>query len=276
MSPPPEYVLGTHQAELDRLGFQHRLWADAAHAAWCQAGVRLGHRVLDVGCGPGFASFDLAQLVGRSGAVLGVDASPGFVAATLAGAAARELPHCQARVGDVQSLGALLDGEAPFDLAFARWVLCFVANPEAVVQGVAAALRPGGAWVIHDYFNYTTMTLAPRRPWFSRVVELTAASWRERGGDPDVMGRVPGMLERSGMELERRELHARHAAPGDTTWQWGATWWRNYVPRLVEMGALSPADAEAFFAEFAEAERSTTSFMVMPPVWSFVARKVGP
>ena len=117
------------------------------------------------------------------------------------------------------------------------------------------------------------MTLAPRRPWFTRVVELTAASWRERGGDPDVMGRVPAMLERAGMHVEHRELHARHAAPSETMWQWGATWWRNYVPRLVEMGALSPGEAEAFFAEFREAERSTTSFMVMPPVWSFVARK---
>ncbi|MFY9341712.1 MAG: methyltransferase domain-containing protein, partial [Planctomycetota bacterium] len=70
-----EYVLGTGADELSRLGLQHRLWSDAAHQAWQRACIRPGQRVLDVGCGPGYAAFDLAQIVTAVGAVVGVDES---------------------------------------------------------------------------------------------------------------------------------------------------------------------------------------------------------
>ena len=50
-TPEKEYVLGTGQDELDRLALQHRLWSDAAHAAWRWAGLRLGARALDLGAG---------------------------------------------------------------------------------------------------------------------------------------------------------------------------------------------------------------------------------
>src|ERR1041385_6858244 len=86
-----EYVLGTDLDELVRLGFQHQLWLAHAAAAWEQAGFRPGQRLLDVGCGPGYATFDLAHLGGRRGGVTAVDASARFIAHLKAGAAARGL-----------------------------------------------------------------------------------------------------------------------------------------------------------------------------------------
>lgn len=272
MSTAPEYVLGTHQAELQRLGFQHRLWADAAHAAWKRAGLKPGHRVLDVGCGPGFASLDLAEFVGASGQVLGVDESPGFIDAANTAAHARNLSHFSAQVENVQSLHALSE-LPPFNLAYARWVLCFVADPEAVIAGIFERLTPGGCLVIHDYFNYATMTLAPPRAAFNHVVQATARSWRQRGGDPDIVGRLPGILKRRGFTLEHMELHARFAFPGETMFLWGATWWRNYVPRLVEMGEISAMEAEQFMRDLSDVEASPTEFMVLPPVWELIARR---
>ncbi|MEQ1634790.1 MAG: SAM-dependent methyltransferase, partial [Planctomycetota bacterium] len=64
-----EYVLGTGSDELTRLSQQHRLWSNTAHEAWLAARIAPGHRVLDVGCGPGYAAFDLASLVTARGAV---------------------------------------------------------------------------------------------------------------------------------------------------------------------------------------------------------------
>ena len=74
-----EYVLGTDRAELERLGLQHQLWLAQATAAWERAGFRRGHQILDVGCGPGFATLDLAQRVGRRGKVVAVDISHRFL-----------------------------------------------------------------------------------------------------------------------------------------------------------------------------------------------------
>ena len=75
----PDYVLTTDAEELERLGFQHRLWSDTAYALWRRGGIRRGSRVLDLGCGPGFASLDLAELVGPDGEVFAVDGAERFL-----------------------------------------------------------------------------------------------------------------------------------------------------------------------------------------------------
>ncbi len=55
--------LGTTNLELRRLEDQHAIWRDHALASWHRAGFGTGQRLLDLGCGPGFASFDLARLM---------------------------------------------------------------------------------------------------------------------------------------------------------------------------------------------------------------------
>jgi len=89
--PSSEYILGTGADELDRLALQARLWSDAAHNLWRMARIQPGSHVLDVGCGPGYAAFDLAQLVTRRGRVIGLDESANFVAYANGNSAATEL-----------------------------------------------------------------------------------------------------------------------------------------------------------------------------------------
>jgi ubiquinone/menaquinone biosynthesis C-methylase UbiE len=267
-----EYVLGTGADELERLGLQHRLWSDAAHAAWKLAGIAPGQRALDVGAGPGYASFDLAQLVQRHGAVTAIDESRNFIEHIQEQARVRRLPHLVGRVGDVQRLADALATEAPFDLAYARWVLCFVPDPGAVVDGVARALKRGGRLVIHDYFNYTAMTSAPRRKAYTRIVAATADSWIARGGNPDVCGVLPRLLHEHGFELEHVATHQRLARPGESMWHWVDSWWKNFVPKLLAMGEIQSDLAQAFFADM-EAMRAETDFVVLPAVYELVARK---
>jgi SAM-dependent methyltransferase len=255
------YVLGTDPAEEARLGLQHRLWADTARAAWASAGFGAGARILDVGCGPGFASLDLEQL---GCVVVGVDESPGFVRAARA-AGLRDV-----RSGDVQRLAEPLAGEAAFDGAWARWVLCFVPDPEAVVAGVAAALRPGGRFVVHDYFDYEGMALAPRSPAFARVVGAVAASFRARGGDPDVAGRLPGLFARHGLTVERVVVHQWIARPHEPRWAWPDTFFRAYVPKLVASGFLTTREAEDWRQDWDERCASGDGFMLMPTVLEVV------
>src|SRR5438046_9048866 len=76
-----DYVLGTHDEELLRLGLQHRVWRPVVLDCWQKAGITTGKRVLDLGAGPGYAALDLAEIVGRSGAVVALERSGTFVAA---------------------------------------------------------------------------------------------------------------------------------------------------------------------------------------------------
>ncbi|MBL8754471.1 MAG: class I SAM-dependent methyltransferase [Planctomycetes bacterium] len=269
-----EYVLGTGNDELARLAQQHRLWSNTAHEAWLRAGLHPGQRVLDVGAGPGFAAFDLAQLATGSGRVVAVDESAGFVGHCNEQASRRGLPQLAAKVGDVQRLGDTLGAEAPFDLAYARWVLCFVKDPEAVVRGVAKALRPGGAFVVHDYFNYGAMTMAPRRRSHDLAVAATMQSWRANGGDPDVMGRVPAMLVAHGFRIEHMVAHQRIARGSDAMFAWPDTWWRTFAPKLVTMGLLQAADCAELLRDLDAIRASESAFVVCPAVYEIVARRI--
>ncbi len=283
-APTPEYVLGTGADELARLAFQHRLWSDAAHEAWKIARIGPGQHVLDIGCGPGFASFDLAELVRNPthphpGHVTGIDESPSFIHHLNDQAATRRLSHLTGVVGDVQSLAdnAAVRADGPYDLAYARWVLCFVPRPLDVVRGAASLLKPGGRLVVNDYFNYASMAVAPLGTPFAavhqRIVQATDASWRSRGGDPDIVGRLPGLCQQAGLRVTHLRPHQRIARPGETMFNWVQTWWKIYVPKLLAMGAITQSDHDDFFTGWAALAKSDDQWVQCPCTYELIAEK---
>jgi arsenite methyltransferase len=108
-------------------------------------GARPGERVLDVGCGPGFYCAELADEVGRSGSVVGVDASPAML--ELAGRRCAELGNVEVRAGDATALGV---SDADFDGALCVQVLEYVAETRAGLAELHRALEPGGRVLVWD------------------------------------------------------------------------------------------------------------------------------
>lgn len=272
---PREYVLGTNPAELQRLGFQHRLWSRAAHQLWTRAGIRPGHRVLDVGAGPGFASLDLAQIVGPSGHVLGIDESEPFIAFANDQARVRHLNHASFAVADAAQLDTLEQVEpGTFDIAYCRWLLCFVPDPEAVVAAIARALKPGGKLLVQDYFRYDTMCVAPRSEVFEAVIAAIAKSWRDHGGNPDIMGTLPTFAVNRGLRVEHIDrLDPGPARPGTTMWHWPDTFWGIFLPRLAELGFITPEQHAAFLAEWKSLSANPAAYMHLPPMYELIATR---
>ena len=270
-----EYVLGTNPVELQRLGFQHRLWSQAAHALWTGAKVGPGQAVLDLGCGPGFASLDLAQIVGPTGRVVGIDESEPYIAFANDQARHRHLKQATFAVADAAQLHTL-DGLEPdtFDLAYIRWVLCFVPDPAAVVASVARHLKPGGRLCIQDYFRYETMCVAPRSEAFERIIAAIAKSWRDHGGDPDIMGRLPRLALDAGLTIEHLDrVDVPPARPGSTMWNWPDTFWKVFLPRLEQLGYITETDHSAFLETWRTRSADPAAYMHLPPMYELIARK---
>jgi SAM-dependent methyltransferase len=99
-----------------------------------------GERVLDIGCGFGDATQEIAQLVGPEGEAVGVDAAPRFIEASVAEAAEAGVANARFLCADVEQA---LPFERPFDRAFSRFGTMFFANPVAALRNVREALVPG-------------------------------------------------------------------------------------------------------------------------------------
>jgi SAM-dependent methyltransferase len=97
-----------------------------------------GARVVDLGCGFGDTTVDLARLVGPSGSATGLDAAPRFVAA--AAGDARGTDNVRFEVADIE---ASVPG-GPYDYAFSRMGTMFFASPVRALRNVRDALAPGG------------------------------------------------------------------------------------------------------------------------------------
>jgi ubiquinone/menaquinone biosynthesis C-methylase UbiE len=98
-----------------------------------------GDRVLDIGCGFGDATQQLAAIVGPGGEAVGVDVSEPFIERSIAEAAAAGVDNASFIAGDVQ----LMDLGGPYDYAFSRMGMMFFDNPVVALRNIRSALAPG-------------------------------------------------------------------------------------------------------------------------------------
>jgi SAM-dependent methyltransferase len=138
---------------------QHEYWNQTAGPKWTQLGdvidqqiaplgsdamdrigVRSDQRVLDVGCGCGQTTLELARRVGPKGAVLGADISQPMLES--ARARAKEADVINARFEQADAQVHAFEAEA-YDLAFSRFGVMFFADPVAAFANLLRALRPG-------------------------------------------------------------------------------------------------------------------------------------
>ena len=269
-APEEPYLLGTDAEEGRRLERQHLLWSRETRDLWDRAGFGPGDRLLDLGCGPGFASVELADRVGAGGHVLAVDESRRFIETLVRESERRGLAQLEARLEQVETLRlepGCLDG------AFARWLFCFLPDPAPAIESVVSGLRPGGRFVVWDYLDYHATRLHPRGPACDRVLEAVYESWRLSGGDLDVGARLPGLLAAAGCNVVDLVPIVRFARPGTALWEWPTGFFFGYMPRLVEAGLLTEAERRAFEAEWREREQDPGAFLSAPPMVGIIAER---
>jgi SAM-dependent methyltransferase len=265
-----DYVLGTHEEELARLGTQHRVWRPVVLECWRNAGITVGSRVLDVGAGPGYATVDLAEIVGPSGHVDAVERSSNFADAIRATCRARALTSVQVHELDLMADDLPSD---PYDFAWCRWVLCFVSDPDLLVRKIAAVLRPGGRAIFHEYGHYTTWRFVPRRPALREFVDYVVAAWRESGGEPNTGLELPRQLIENGLRVHSVEPRIFCVRPNDYMWQWPAQFVDVHLERLQELGRIDRKFDANVRVELAAAEKADASFMITPLVLEVIAQR---
>lgn len=266
-----EYVLGTHDDELLRLGQQHEVWRAIAHSCWSAAGIGPGSRVVDVGAGPGFATFDLAELVGAQGSVVALECSQRFLAATRD----RCQGLTQVAVHDFDLMNETPLPVSDVDATWCRWVGSFVSSPQTLVDKIHAALRIGGVAVFHEYVDYSSFRILPPRPAIREFVDHVMSSWRAAGGEPDIARQLPALLcGQERFRILRAVPHVLTSRPGEAVWNWPAEFIRINVRRLQSLERVDAAWSARVVSALAAAERNSNSVMITPMLLEIVAEKL--
>jgi len=271
MATERDYVLGTHDEELARLGLQNEVWRPVVLEFWQRAGITTGSRVLDVGAGPGYATVDLAQIVGPGGAVVSLERSSNFVKAMRENIRARSLSQVQVHELD------LMTDELPrgdYDFAWCRWVATFVTDPALLVQKIGGVLKKGGHILFHEYGDYLSWRFSPRLPLQEEFARKVAASWRAAGGEPDIALQLPPLLHENGFAVRSAVPRIFCIAPNDRMWQWPSSFVGIGLDRLQQLGVLDEQFARDLRAEFAQAEANPNSLMLTPLVMEIIAEKI--
>jgi SAM-dependent methyltransferase len=143
------YVLDGSDEDLRRLLTVSEITAETARRAFSRVGIRDGWTAIDCGCGPLGGLAVLAEMVGPSGRVVGVDFSEPTIQRARSVVAALGLANVELAAGDIHDLDAATLG-GPFDLAFTRCFLMHQADPVRTLRQIAGLLRPGGWIVAHE------------------------------------------------------------------------------------------------------------------------------
>jgi len=158
-------------------------------------GVTAGQLVVDVGCGSGVVTRDIAQRVGSAGRAVGVDPSPQFLAV------ARELADGAGLGGRVEfregSALSLPFPDGAFDVAVAVTVLSHTPGGESAVPEMARVVRPGGRVGVFDLDTDMTSVTHPDRALTRRIV---AAASDATAVDGWLSRRLPLLFARAGLE----------------------------------------------------------------------------
>ncbi|HWO56980.1 MAG TPA: methyltransferase domain-containing protein [bacterium] len=270
MTQERDYILGTHDEEIVRLGIQHRVWRPRALDAWRRAGFTVGQTILDIGCGPGYASIDLAGIVGDGGRVLSLDRSRRFLDTLETAATGYGLGNIRTVETDLE------DGRLPetaADGAWCRWVFAFLKQPRRLLEAIAPSLRHGGVLVIHEYFDYSTWRTTPRCPEIEEFVAEVMTNWRSDGGEPDIGLQLPLWLPECGFEIVEMRPIIDIVPPGNFIWQWPKSFVRIGPQRLVSLGLMTAERAHQIGEAFERVEKTPHALMITPAVMELIARR---
>jgi ubiquinone/menaquinone biosynthesis C-methylase UbiE len=209
------YTHGHHESVL-----RSHTWRTAENsAAYLLPHLAPGQDLLDVGCGPGTITLDLARLV-APGRTLGVDRAPEVVEQATRAASAAGIPTVQFAVDDIYALDLPDDS---FEVAHAHQVLQHLTDPVAALRELRRVLRRGGILGVRDS-DYRSFAWAPLDPAIERWNEVYHQVTRRNDAEADAGRHLLGWVRSAGFaDVEASSSTWTFATPDERAW-WGGLW----------------------------------------------------
>jgi SAM-dependent methyltransferase len=247
--------------EYARLRRQALVWESATGRLFDQVGLTPGSRCLDAGCGPGETMRLMAQRVGPSGHVTGVDNDGPLGDQALGMLHDAGHRQCDFACLDLTS-GAPIPG-APFDLVYARLLLYHLPERVSVLRRLWATVAPGGHLLVQDY-DLRGCGALPALASLDEWARVVSGAFSVAGCDVAVGTRLPLLFEEAGIGAPEATDVAGRLEPLATAQHAFAAVFRSVLPTAMAHGITTEREAAAFLEAIAT---DATRFPRRPALW---------
>jgi SAM-dependent methyltransferase len=256
------YIIRGGLSGRERLRILSGVLRPSTSALLDRVGVPDGARCLDVGCGGGDVSLELAA---RGGRVVGVDVDEEKLAIAREEAAAAGL-DVEYRHADITSE----DVGSGFDLCYCRFLLTHLTDPAGAVRRLHGALRPGGALVVED-IDYGGSVSYPDSAVYRRYCDIYVATAELRGCDPHIGPRLPSLLRGAGVQRIEATAVQPMAIEGDVKLACALTL-ENIADAAVAEGVAERGEIEQVATDLHRQAADRVTLMSFPrivQVWGY-------
>ncbi|HMQ70289.1 MAG TPA: class I SAM-dependent methyltransferase [Ignavibacteria bacterium] len=265
-----EYILGTNQTELERLGFQHKVWKRITDSFFDRIKIQKGWKCLDVGAGPGFVSMELIDKVGESGEVTALEPSGLYINYLKVLCAGKNIENIKFIHGNLEDSD--IENEH-YDMIFLRWVIDFVPKPEKFLLKLLSALKKGGIIAIEDY-NYEGIALFPKGGAFDNITETVRNYWRAGGGDPYFISKIPPIFKINNIELLDFSPQSLAGDTDSDIYEWANRFFSVHLQIMADMKVISQKESNEMLADWISHRANPETVFFSPILVDVIGKKL--
>jgi SAM-dependent methyltransferase len=225
-----------------------------------------GMGCLDFGCGGGDVSVKLAELVGASGSVTGIDMDSQVLQRARALAEKKGV-----EVNFVQQKCAAFDQQNRYDLAYARFILSHLTDPGDSLRRLLDSIKPGG-WILAEDINISSHLYYPPNDAVARYIEIYEESARRRGADPNIGQKLPAMFVHAGVQEIGVDVAMPLflSGPGKSIARLTLT---NIAESAIESGITDSSEVDRLLDDITTIERDSTTIISTAQIIQVWGRK---
>lgn len=262
-----EYVIDGGEQGKNRLNVLGRAMNEYSMDTLRKAGLSAGLSVLDAGCGGGSMTYSIAQTVGQTGHVTGIDYDGDIIELNRQELAASGIANITFRQADIYAF----DEKEQYDIVFSRYLLSHLDNPAGVIAKLVDALKPGGILVVED-IQFSGHICYPANRAFDTYVQWYTALVSMTGGNAELGIQLPSLLKQAGLQDVQVQI-AQPAGTGGPAKQMALLTLEKIKHALLEHHITTEAEFEAVRSELKIITGDTDTLLSIPRTFQALGQK---